>query len=105
MAIDGTELRRVADELEIRALVARYADAVTDNAGQAWIETWTEDGRWTIGGTTNDVGIITLPFDAGHIVAAVFVKQSEADVEDRELVIAHIARAVHDYFLFNPGSR
>lgn len=59
----------------------------------------------TIGGTTNDIGIITLPFDAGHVVAAVFVKQSEADVEDRELVIANIARAVYDYFLFNPSSR
>lgn len=59
----------------------------------------------TIGGTTNDVGIITLPFEAGHVVAAVFVKQSEADVEDRELVIANIARAVYDYFLFNPSSR
>jgi hypothetical protein len=53
MEIEGKELRRVADELEIHALVARYADAVTDNAGQAWIETWTKDGRWTIGGTTS----------------------------------------------------
>jgi hypothetical protein len=52
MEIDGTELRRVADELEIRALVARYADAVSNNAGHAWIETWASDGRWTIGGIT-----------------------------------------------------
>jgi hypothetical protein len=54
MAIDGTELRRVVDDLEIRALVARYADAVSNNAGQAWIETWAKDGRWTIGGTTSE---------------------------------------------------
>ncbi len=57
----------------------------------------------TIGGTTNDVGIITLPDEAGHVVVTAFVKQSERDVAARERVIAHIARAAHDYFLFNPG--
>ena len=56
----------------------------------------------TIGGTTNDVGIITLPDDAGHVVTVLFVKESTSDVEDRERAIAHIARAIHDYFLFNP---
>ncbi|NIM48768.1 MAG: hypothetical protein GTO22_05840, partial [Gemmatimonadales bacterium] len=57
----------------------------------------------TIGGTTNDVGIITLPHEAGHVVTVVFVKQSELEVPDREQVIAHIARAVHDYFVFTPA--
>ncbi len=57
----------------------------------------------TIGGTTNDVGIITLPHDAGHVVTVVFVKGSELEVPERERAIAHIARAVHDYFVFNPG--
>jgi beta-lactamase class A len=56
----------------------------------------------TIGGTTNDVGIITLPGSAGHVVTVVFIKQSNLEVPERERVIAHIARAVHDYFLFNP---
>jgi beta-lactamase class A len=54
----------------------------------------------TIGGTTNDVGIVTLPEGAGHVVTVVFVKESERDVSDRERAIAHIARAVYDYFLF-----
>lgn len=58
----------------------------------------------TIGGTTNDVGIIELPHNAGHVVVAIFVKESSREVETRERVIAHIARAVHDYFLFNPGT-
>ena len=57
----------------------------------------------TIGRTTNDVGIITLPDGAGHIAIAVFVKSSEKDVPQRERAIAEIARAAHDYFLFNPG--
>ncbi len=57
----------------------------------------------TIGGTTNDVGYIYLPDDAGHVITVVFVKDSERDVEDREAVIAQISRAIYDYFLFNPG--
>lgn len=56
----------------------------------------------TIGGTTNDVGIITLPDDAGHVAIAVFVKASTKDVPARERAIAEIARAVHDFFLFQP---
>jgi beta-lactamase class A len=56
----------------------------------------------TIGGSTNDVGIVTLPDDAGHVAIAVFVKSSEKDVPARERVIAEIARAVHDFFLFQP---
>jgi len=55
----------------------------------------------TIGGTANDVGIMTLP-DGAHIAIAVFVKRSEKDVPARERVIAEIARASHDFFLFNP---
>ena len=58
----------------------------------------------TIGGSTNDVGIITLPAGAGHVAISVFVKASEKDVAQREAAIAEIARAVHDYFLFQPGS-
>jgi beta-lactamase class A len=56
----------------------------------------------TIGGTTNDVGILTLPDNAGHVAIAVFVKSSEKEVPARERVIAEIARAAHDFFLFNP---
>lgn len=54
----------------------------------------------TIGRTTNDVGIITLPGDAGHVIVVAFVKESELDVPDRERAIADAARAAHDYFLF-----
>jgi beta-lactamase class A len=57
----------------------------------------------SIGGTTNDVGIIRLPGDAGHIAIAVFVKGSDAPVAQRERVIAEIARTAHDYFLFVRG--
>jgi beta-lactamase class A len=56
----------------------------------------------TIGGTTNDVGIITLPDNAGHVITVAFVKASDQPVETRERTIAHVARAIYDYFLFNP---
>lgn len=56
----------------------------------------------TIGQTTNDVGVIDLPGDAGHVVAVVYIKESAIEASaDREPVIAHIARAIHDYFVFN----
>ena len=53
MQIDGNELRRVADELAIRSLVAQYADGVTRNDGDTWIDTWAADGSWTLGGNTS----------------------------------------------------
>jgi N-acyl-D-amino-acid deacylase len=58
----------------------------------------------TIGGTTNDVGIVTLPQGAGQVAIAVFVKSSTKPIPERERVIAQIARAVHDFFLFRPAS-
>jgi len=57
----------------------------------------------TIGGTTNDVGIVTLPDDAGHVAIAVFVKSSDKETSARERTIAEVARAIHDYFLFQPS--
>ena len=58
----------------------------------------------TIGGTTNDVGYIYLPDNAGHVITVVFVKDSERPVPAREATIAQISRAIYDYFLFNPGA-
>jgi beta-lactamase class A len=61
----------------------------------------------SIGGTINDVGILTLPENAGHIVIALFVKQGTKS-ETSERAIAQISRTVYDYFLYmrtsQPGS-
>jgi beta-lactamase class A len=54
----------------------------------------------TIGGSVNDVGIITLPDGAGHVIIASFIKSSDKEEAARERVIAEIARAIHDFFLF-----
>ena len=54
----------------------------------------------TIGATANDVGILTLPDGAGHVVVAVFVREATSDIPTRERAIAQVTRAVYDYFLF-----
>jgi beta-lactamase class A len=56
----------------------------------------------SIGGSINDVGILTLPDDAGHVVLAVFIKQGSKE-EVNERTIAQISRAIYDYFLFSPA--
>ncbi|MGQ0539019.1 MAG: class A beta-lactamase [Gemmatimonadaceae bacterium] len=51
-------------------------------------------------GVANDVGIIELPDKAGHVVVALFVKESRRDAATQERAIAQIARSAYDYFLF-----
>ena len=58
-----------------------------------------EDKTGTIGGSVNDVGIISLPGAHGRIAIAVFIKKSAKPLEERERAIAEIARAVYDYML------
>ena len=63
------------------------------------------DKTGTIGGTVNDVGIITLPDGRGRIAIAVFIKKSAKPFEEREQVIAQIARSVYDYMLIENVGR
>jgi beta-lactamase class A len=53
-------------------------------------------------GVANDVGIITLPNNAGHVALAIFVKESTLDTPTQEKAIANVARTVYDYFLLKP---
>ena len=54
----------------------------------------------SLGGVVNDVGIVALPGNAGHVAIAVMSKRTRAPVEDVERTIAHVARYAYDYFLF-----
>ena len=54
----------------------------------------------TIGLTASDVGIITLPGNAGHVAISVFVKSAKKDGPTRERTIAEVTRTIYDYFLF-----
>lgn len=47
---------------------------------------------------TNDVGIITLPSDRGHIAIAVLVSESKLADADQEKLIAELARAAYDAY-------
>ena len=54
----------------------------------------------TIGLTASDVGIITLPDNAGHVAISVFVKSAKKDGPMRERAIAEVTRTLYDYFLY-----
>ena len=41
---------RVADELALRSLVARYAEAVSSYDEDQWAATWAKDGQWLVMG-------------------------------------------------------
>jgi len=64
-----------------------------------------KDKTGTIGGSVNDVGIITLPEGHGRIIIAVYIKKSTKPVEQRERVIAQIGRLVYDYMLIESVAR
>jgi len=55
----------------------------------------------TIGTTTNVEDIIEHPQNKEHVAVVTFVKDSELEMLGREKMMAHVARAAHDYFLFN----
>ena len=52
----------------------------------------------TIAAAINDVGIITLPGEAGHVAIAVFVYTFHRTEWRRERTIAEVARLVYDHF-------
>jgi beta-lactamase class A len=58
----------------------------------------------SLGGVANDIGFITLPGDAGHVVLSVFTKASTRPEEASEKAIAEIARTVYDYFVLVPAA-
>lgn len=55
----------------------------------------------TIGGTVNNVGIIYLPDNLGHVALTIFSKDTELKTREVEDKIAQIARFVFDYFYFS----
>ena len=55
----------------------------------------------TIGGSTNDTGIVFLPYNGGHLLITILTKGAKAPAADRERMIADISRYAYDYFVFN----
>ena len=59
----------------------------------------------TLGGTTNDVGWIELPYGLGTLDIAIFVSESTAETRYREVAIAHCARAIFDFLVYSASSK
>jgi len=53
----------------------------------------------TLGGTVNDVGLVTLPDGRGQFAIAVFVKKSALSEDARAKAIAEVTRTIYDYML------
>ena len=52
-----------------------------------------------LNGSTNDVGVITLPKNAGQLAVAFYLKAGTGDLAGRERLIARLARAAFDSWL------
>lgn len=56
----------------------------------------------TLGGTVNDVGVISLPGERGTLILSVYSRgTSTFDVDMGERAIAEVSRSLYDYFLFS----
>ena len=86
----NTGLRRLRGDLPKGTLVA-------DKTGSGEL-----DGATQAPKATNDVGIIVLPANRGHLAIAVLVNNSKLSHESQEKLIADIARASYDFFVTNP---
>jgi beta-lactamase class A len=96
--VDGRVLSAASTEVLLGSM-ERCVTGLKRLRGMLPPGTRVQDKTGTIGGTVNDVGIITLPDGRGRIAIAVFIKKSAKPFEEREHVIAEIARSVYDYML------
>jgi beta-lactamase class A len=58
----------------------------------------------SMGGVFDDIGIVYLPDNAGHVAIAVLTKSARAQSADAEKAIAEIGRFAFDYFLFTASA-
>lgn len=82
----STGLRRLRGDLPRGTIVA-------DKTGSGEIDATTQVAK-----ATNDVGIITLPSDKGHLAIAVLVSESKLPDVAQEKLIATLARAAYDAY-------
>ena len=54
----------------------------------------------TLPGFINEVGIMQLPFNQGHLLVSIYIKNAEQSLSDCENIIAETARFIFDYFIF-----
>lgn len=59
----------------------------------------------SLGGVANDVGVITLPANLGHVAISVFTNASNRPEEVSERAVAEVARTIYDYFVLVPAAK
>lgn len=88
----------------LMGIMERCRTGVARIRGRMPAGTVVADKTGTLGGSVNDVGVITLPDAAGQIVIAAYIKKGPLGEPGGEPVIADLARSIRDYFLFSsPG--
>ncbi len=100
-------LRRIAqaDGVSVAArevllgIMGRTSTGVRRIAGRLPQGVTVADKTGSAAGTTNDVGIVTLPDGRGRVALVVYVKASALEPAEREDLIADISRTVFDYFV------
>ena len=101
LKIYGQPILKADSKALLLDIMARCETGLTRLKGALPPNTVVMHKTGTIGMTANDVGIITLPGDGGHLVISVFTKSSLKPLPERERAIAEVTRALHDYFLLN----
>lgn len=91
-----------ASTQELTAIMERCRTGKSRLKGLLPEETVVAHKTGTLGGSANDVGVITLPREKGRIALAVFITKSALKLEERERIIAEIARSVRDFYAFAP---
>ena len=104
----------VADELEIRHLVAAYADAVNRRDQELWASTWSEQGAWSLPGAGSFSGkeaVVGLWVQAmsGFDFVAQLVYQGTIEIDGdkatgRWYLCEHLRPAGSEDGMFNIGS-
>jgi ketosteroid isomerase-like protein len=77
--VERPDLAAVADELAIRALVARYCHAVAERDDRAWADTWAPDAEWCVLGKTVQGRDAILAHYRALVSGARFVLQFAGD--------------------------
>lgn len=82
------------------AIMSRTTTGIRRIAGRLPPGVTVADKTGSAAGTTNDVGILTLPGGA-RVAMAVYVKNSRLPPAEREAMIAEVARTAYDHFVLS----
>jgi beta-lactamase class A len=89
--------------LELLAIMKRCQTGKARIKGMLPAGTEVAHKTGSLGGVVNDVGVITLPGDSGHVAVSIFTKSSNKAEDASEKAVAEVARTIYDYFVMVPA--